>query len=108
VRALAAVLAALCACGGGSGTAHAPVDPSLDLSIVVPDTMKRVEVDFVIVVRSEVFADAAAFAADQVAHNRSTHTSRARGSGTARSAAASRSRARRSSRSTRRPRRTSS
>jgi len=68
-----AVLALAAACHGGGGTAHAPVDPDLDLAIVVPADMKRVEVDFIYVERSPVFADGAAFAADQAAHNRS-HT----------------------------------
>ena len=57
---LALVAAGLAGCGkGGDGgprrTNHLPVHPSLDLAIVVPESMKRVELGVVHVTRADVF-----------------------------------------------------
>jgi hypothetical protein len=67
-----ALVLTIVGCGSGStSTSHAPVDPALELAIAVPESMKRVEVDFVIITRSQVFGDGPTFAADEAAHNRS-------------------------------------
>jgi hypothetical protein len=65
VRGAFVVAVALAGCDGGKGgAARAPVDPSLDLAVVAPGGMKRVEVDFVWIERAERFPDAAAWVKD--------------------------------------------
>ena len=63
------LLLAVAACH--RGTSHEPVDPALDLAIVVPDDFKRVEAGMSFIERSPIFATPAEFAADMAAHNQS-------------------------------------
>ena len=50
---------------------HAPVDPSLDLAIVVPPTLKSMSIGSLIVARQRTGLDAAAWVAEVRATNRS-------------------------------------